>query len=75
VPTIFVSTFKRAKPTALSADEEGACRLRRRQPPPGDNWHLDEVFVQINGRRQDLCRAVDQGGNVLDILVQSRRDA
>lgn len=54
---------------------EYACRLRRRQPRPGDKWHLDEVFVQINGRRQYLWRAVDQDGNVLDILVQPRRDA
>jgi putative transposase len=54
---------------------EYACRLRRRQPRPGDKWHLDEVFVKINGRRQYLWRAVDQDGNVLDILVQPRRDA
>jgi putative transposase len=49
--------------------------LRRRQPRPGDKWHLDEVFLTINGRRQYLWRAVDQDGNVLDILVQRRRDA
>jgi putative transposase len=49
--------------------------LRRRQPRPGDKWHLDEVFVQINSRWQYLWRAVDQDGNVLDILVQPRRDA
>jgi putative transposase len=48
--------------------------LRRRQPRPGDKWHLDEVFIKINGRLQYLWRAVDQDGNVLDILVQSRRD-
>ncbi|MEW2491844.1 IS6 family transposase [Streptomyces sp. NPDC048411] len=48
--------------------------LRRRRPRPGDKWHLDEVFVKINGVRQYLWRAVDQDGNVLDILVQSRRD-
>ena len=52
-----------------------AAGLRRRQPRPGDKWHLDEVFVTINGRRQYLWRAVDQDGNVLDILVQRRRDA
>ena len=52
-----------------------AAGLRRRQPRPGDKWHLDEVFVTINGRRQYLWRAVDQDGNVLDILVQPRRDA
>ncbi|MEE1742849.1 IS6 family transposase, partial [Streptomyces sp. JV184] len=48
--------------------------LRRRRPRPGDKWHLDEVFVKINGERKYLWRAVDQGGNVLDILLQSRRD-
>ena len=46
-----------------------AAGLRRRQPRPGDKWHLDEVFLTINGRRQYLWRAVDQDGNVLDILV------
>jgi hypothetical protein len=46
--------------------------LRRRRP--GDTWHLDEVFLTINGQRQYLWRAVDQDGNVLDILVTSRRD-
>ena len=49
--------------------------LRRRGGRPGDKWHLDEVFITINGKRQYLWRAVDQAGNVLDILVTSRRDA
>ena len=49
--------------------------LRRRRPRAGDKWHLDEVFVKINGEGHYLWRAVDQDGNVLDILVQSRRDA
>jgi putative transposase len=48
--------------------------LRRRSPRPGDKWHLDEVFLRINGRVHYLWRAVDQEGEVLDILVQSRRD-
>ena len=52
-----------------------ANELRRRRPRPGDKWHLDEVFVRINGRPRYLWRAVDQHGNVLDILVQSRRNA
>ena len=52
-----------------------ANQLRRRRPRPGDKWHLDEVFVRINGRLCYLWRAVDQHGNVLDILVQSRRNA
>jgi len=49
--------------------------LRRRRPRPGDKWHLDEVFLAINGVQHSLWRAVDQEGAVLDILVQSRRDA
>jgi putative transposase len=49
--------------------------LRRRRPRPGDKWHLDEVYIKINGKCHYLWRAVDQGGNVLDILVTSRRDA
>jgi putative transposase len=48
--------------------------LRRRRARPGDKWHLDEVFLTINGQRQYLWRAVEQDGIVLDILVQSRRD-
>lgn len=48
--------------------------LRRRRPRPGDKRHLDEVFVKINSEQKYLWRAVDQDGNVLDILVQSRRD-
>ncbi|CAM5701960.1 IS6 family transposase ISRH1 [Streptomyces alboniger] len=44
--------------------------LRRWQPRPGDRWHLDEVFVKINGRLQYLWGAVDQNGNVLDILIR-----
>src|SRR6478736_1438970 len=52
-----------------------ANRLRRRQAQPGDKWHLDEVFIRINGTIHYLWRAVDQHGNVLDILVQPRRNA
>ncbi|MEV6576420.1 IS6 family transposase [Streptomyces sp. NPDC051577] len=48
--------------------------LRRRRPRPGDKWHLDEVFVKIRGVQNYLWRAVDQDGNVLDNLVQNRRD-
>ena len=48
--------------------------LRRRRPQPGDKWHLDEVFVTINGTQHYLWRAVDQDEQVLDILIQARRD-
>ena len=49
-------------------------KLKRRQGPLGDHWHLDEVFLRINGRLQYLWRAIDQDGDVIDILVQPRRD-
>ena len=48
--------------------------LRRRRAQTGDKWHLDEVFLRINGATHYLWRAVDQNGIVLDILVQPRRD-
>ena len=43
-------------------------------PEPWINWHLDEVFLKINGVTHYLWRAVDQNGIVLDILVQPKRD-
>ena len=45
-----------------------AYQLRRRRPRPGDKWHLDEVFVWINDNLCYLWCAVDQHGNVLDVL-------
>ena len=55
---------------------EYAGRLRRRHGRLGATWHLDEVFVTIQGRQQYLWRAVDvdEDGDVLDILVQPRRN-
>ena len=50
-----------------------ARKLRRRRGRLGDTWYLDEVLT-FHGRRQYLWRAVDQDGDILDILVQSRRD-
>jgi putative transposase len=51
-----------------------AKRAGSRSPRLGDRWHLDEVFLRIAGRLQYLWRAVDQDGEVLDILVQPRRN-
>ena len=48
--------------------------LKRRQGCLGDRWHLDEVFIRIDGQQQYLWRALDQDGDVIDILVQPRRD-
>jgi len=54
--------------------QQYANQLRRRRAQTGDKWHLDEVFLKINGKLHYLWRAVDQHGNVLDILVQRRRN-
>jgi DDE domain len=51
-----------------------ARRLRRRHPRPSNRWHLDKMVVRIAGRRMYLWRAVDHEGEVLDMLVQRRRD-
>src|SRR5919199_162200 len=59
---------------ALRFGQDFADRIRRRLPRAGDKWHLDEVAIKIGGRKHWLWRAVDQGGMVLDVLVQSRRD-
>jgi putative transposase len=51
-----------------------ANQLHRRRARPGAIWHLDEVFLTINKQRYYLWRAVDQDGDILDILVQKRRN-
>jgi len=51
-----------------------AAKIRRDRPRPADKWHLDEVVLKINGIKHWLWRAIDANGDVLDILVQSRRD-
>jgi len=49
--------------------------IKRDRPTVSDKWHLDEVVVPINGAKQWLWRALDANGDVLDILVQPRRNA
>jgi putative transposase len=51
-----------------------AANLRRRRNPPTGRWHLDEMVVKIRGQRMFLWRAVDDEGEVLDMLVQRRRN-
>jgi putative transposase len=51
-----------------------AAQLRKKRARIGTKWHLDEVFIKINGVQHYLWRAVDQSGAVIDILVQPRRD-
>ena len=51
-----------------------ARRLRRHRRPAHPQWHLDEMFVSIGGKRMYLWRAIDQNGEILDVLVQARRN-
>jgi len=51
-----------------------AANLRRARQSPAGHWHLDEMVVKIRGRRLWLWRAVDDEGEVLDMLVQRRRN-
>lgn len=67
-------SYETVRRWTLKFGQQYANDLRRRRPQPGDKWHLDEVFLKINGKQHYLWRAVDQHGTVLDILVQSRRN-
>src|SRR6266566_4581162 len=69
-----VVTSETVRQWCLKFGQTYANELRRRRPRCGDKWHLDEVFLTIRGERHYLWRAVDQDGNILDILVQSRRN-
>src|SRR6266545_2414743 len=69
-----VLTYETIRAWCLKFGQTYANDLRRRSPRPGDKWYLDEVFLKINGSIHYLWRAVDQDGEVLDIMVQSRRD-
>ena len=51
-----------------------AALIRRERSGPADKWHLDEVLISIKGKKYWLWRAVDANGDVLDILIQSRRN-
>ena len=51
-----------------------AADLRKRRPKPHTTWHLDEVYLKIDGRMVYLWRTVDTEGEVLDVLVQTRRN-
>ena len=67
-------SYETVREWCLKFGQPYANGLRHKSPRPGDRWHLDEMFLKINCRLHYLWRAVDQDGDVLDILVQSRRD-
>src|SRR5882762_1470242 len=67
-------TYETVREWCLKFGQTYANGFRRKTARPSDRWHLDEVFLKINGRPHYLWRAVDRDGDVLDILVQCRRD-
>ena len=67
-------TYETVREWCLKFGQTYVKSLRRKSARPGDQWHLDEVFLKMSGRIHYLWRAVYQDGDVLDILVQSRRD-
>ena len=68
------ASYETVRRWALKFGRSYSDRIRRRRPRPSDRWHLDEVFLKIGGKTVYLWRAVDDEGEVLDILVQSKRD-
>ncbi|GHO79633.1 IS6 family transposase [Ktedonobacter sp. SOSP1-85] len=69
-----VLTYETIRQWCLKCGQTYANELKHCRTKTGDKWHLDEVYLKINGKTHSLWRAVDQYGNVLDILVQSRRN-
>ena len=55
--------------TPLLADAARLCRHS-----PGNRWYVDETYVKVNGVWRYVYRAVDQYGQVIDVLVSTRRD-
>jgi len=67
-------TYETVRQWCQKFGPEYAKKLKKRQGRLGDTWHLDEVFVSIQGEQQYRWRAVDQDGDTIDILVQRRRN-
>ncbi len=66
-------SYEAVRQWCLKFGQDFSRKLKHRRGQPGDIWHLDELFIRIRGERYYLWRAVDQDGQVLDILVQKRR--
>jgi putative transposase len=70
-----IVTYESIRTWVSKFGERFAAALRRRERRPGRIWHLDEVFLKIGGEQVYLWRAVDEHGQMLDVLVQQQRDA
>ena len=69
-----VVTYESVRRWVLTFGPAVAHRLRARRPKPHSRWHLDEMFVRVGGKQMYLWRAVDAEGEVLDVLLQPKRD-
>jgi putative transposase len=69
-----IVSYEAIRQMVLEIGPDYARRLKKKQGRLGDTWYLDELFVRINGQQQYLWHAVDQDGDVIDILLQSHRD-
>jgi putative transposase len=67
-------TYEAIRQWGLKFGELYAKNLRKKHGKKSDRWFLDEVFIKIDGKLHYLWRAVDQDGDVIDILVQKRKD-
>ena len=67
-------TYETVRLWVLKFGQAYARRIPKRRPTVFDLWHIDEVFVNISGKQMYLWRAVDGEGEVLDVLVQKRRN-
>ena len=67
-------SYETIRQWCLTFGPDYARRIRQHQGPRGDCWFLDEVVVSIQGKRRYLWRAVDQDGDLIEILVQKRKD-
>ena len=67
-------SYESIRAWVLKFGAQYARRIARGRPRPNCRWHLDEVFILVNGKRLFLWRAVDDEGEVLEILVQPRRN-
>src|SRR5918911_1534117 len=67
-------SYETVRRWVLKFGPDFARNLRRLRPRASDTWHLDEMVVSIQGRRMYLWRAVDREGEILDLLIQPKRD-
>lgn len=70
-----VVTYETVRAWVAQFGAQYAAELRKRAAPSGRTWHVDEVFTRVRGQPVYLWRAVDEHGQVLDVLVQEHRDA